>query len=1176
MVQPREEQIGAITVLDEDGYGSVDASDTIIRNVKSFALNEEASVPGGIPDPGTGKVWYRDDGYLVVTDDTGTDRTVGLGGSGGGTLSETLTLGNTTGGTNIVMSSSDLITGSSGTNTLNLENGAGNIEFNVQGDSEFLINGADSAFDATGQFSFIAGTANSSGTGSGTGGGINMVAGSAGGTGDAGDVNLVAGSSSGTSGDGGAAIFAAGNVSATNGTGGIASLTAGNGNGSGFGGNLTLTAGEAGGNAGTFGGQVIIQAGDGGSSGTGNNVSIQGGDTNGFGPGGAVNISGGDHSGSGVGGNVALTAGNSTSSVGGSVFLRHGGGGSGQSYVYVSEQTNGAGRISSLATSGSTDSPDLTLRTGNQNGTASSGNLTIETGTLAGGSGSSGDINISTPSGPNSGGISLTTGSGATGGNISLTTGSSGSGSAIEFTVGVSNDVARFNSATFSSIGNGKVLSWNGSENVYVDLPAAGDETLAETLALGNTTDGYNIEISTGDIITNETDTVGFTIRTKDSGTPGTLTLRGGESNGVGAGGGVYLYTGANTGSGFGGQLLFETGDSSTAGGGSFNINLGDGATRGGNFELTAGNGTSDDGGYIEFNSGHSPTKDGDIRLLAAGGGAFGGASTTGGTIQIEASDGTSAAGFINLISGDSSAGSAGFVNVEGGDGATNGGFINLSAGAGTTKAGYINLIAGNTDSTTLSDSGYVDLTGGTGNSGGRGGPIRLTGGSTTSGIAGNIELTAGDATTGTAGSVTITTGSDNTNYGTLTMQLGGNNTIYSTENLLQFSRLSSGVPTTAFQMDSSETVVNAANGNNIIYSTTSGTPQVQIRRPSGSTVFDSSSTTSIRDQTGVNAFIADNSLTELLVDGSYFVRGNGTELLLRAGTNLVTYATATTTDIRAGAVPAVVFDNNTNFSGASTNDVLVKGSGGYAEWVDVNGLLDGYFSGDVEVAGKLTVGGLIDPTGMVFSEQSVAPYDPSTTGTEGMLWVRDDENLIYTNQSGEDQVVATESADGYFDGYLNNQTSASEMYIATETIHAILEQNTEASINYDLPLEVNGVSPFFENQGVGTIAHASKLICEISVGIIRTDGSSFGGAKYFASWDYTSASSGYSTSTDYFRELTENDASVHLTFGTSTDGGSPAAPRISVGINEASGLLRYFIEIKMTLFKPQGIAENI
>ena len=71
---------------------------------------------------------------------------------------------------------------------------------------------------------------------------------------------------------------------------------------------------------------------------------------------------------------------------------------------------------------------------------------------------------------------------------------------------------------------------------------------------------------------------------------------------------------------------------------------------------------------------------------------------------------------------------------------------------------------------------------------------------------------------------------------------------------------------------------------------------------------------------------------------------------------------------------------------------------------VDANG--DGYFYNNLEIVGKLTVGGLIDPTGLVLSEQFSVPGGVPSTGNY-TLWVRDDGYALLTNSSGDTTILS-------------------------------------------------------------------------------------------------------------------------------------------------------------------------
>lgn len=74
----------------------------------------------------------------------------------------------------------------------------------------------------------------------------------------------------------------------------------------------------------------------------------------------------------------------------------------------------------------------------------------------------------------------------------------------------------------------------------------------------------------------------------------------------------------------------------------------------------------------------------------------------------------------------------------------------------------------------------------------------------------------------------------------------------------------------------------------------------------------------------------------------------------------------------------------------------------------------DADFAGDVTIDGKLTVGGLIDPTGMVLTEQGSAP-DTLSAG-EGMLWVDDStlQRLLFTDDNNNSYILNGELVKTY------------------------------------------------------------------------------------------------------------------------------------------------------------------
>lgn len=74
----------------------------------------------------------------------------------------------------------------------------------------------------------------------------------------------------------------------------------------------------------------------------------------------------------------------------------------------------------------------------------------------------------------------------------------------------------------------------------------------------------------------------------------------------------------------------------------------------------------------------------------------------------------------------------------------------------------------------------------------------------------------------------------------------------------------------------------------------------------------------------------------------------------------------------------------------------------------------DGYVSNDFTIGGKLTVVGLIDPTGMVFDNQSSVPGG-TPSANKSTLWIRDGYSAVITDQDGIDKELSfSTSTDGY------------------------------------------------------------------------------------------------------------------------------------------------------------------
>ena len=354
------------------------------------------------------------------------------------------------------------------------------------------------------------------------------------------------------------------------------------------------------------------------------------------------------------------------------------------------------------------DSGNLSLYTGGANSTHVSGDITISSGNAANtgqinlftgssntGIGASGGINIHTGSESNSsdsGDVNIYSGScGSSGfsGNVKISSGfvSSGIGSGdagdIILSIGRAfsngNDgsliiqdssnrkIAAFSQETYNSIADGYVLAWNaaGEYLEYIQNSSSSSQTLAQTLALGNSTGGNDINFSTGDGITSN----GLTI------------IDAGDSSWTGTGN-ISITTesqdGAedvlNTSS-----LTFSTGKTYPSGTGET-----------GDIILFTGSTADAQSGYVSIATGISNGNSGSVSLES------GIAGQNSGDVEIKSGNADITSGSINIYSGDGVL-TPGDVNITTGEGEGDTGDVNIITGIsyGSGNVGNVNVILG-------------------------------------------------------------------------------------------------------------------------------------------------------------------------------------------------------------------------------------------------------------------------------------------------------------------------------------------------------------------------------------------------------------------------------------------------------------------------------------------------
>jgi hypothetical protein len=130
------------------------------------------------------------------------------------------------------------------------------------------------------------------------------------------------------------------------------------------------------------------------------------------------------------------------------------------------------------------------------------------------------------------------------------------------------------------------------------------------------------------------------------------------------------------------------------------------------------------------------------------------------------------------------------------------------------------------------------------------------------------------------------------------------------------------------------------------------------------------------------------NVTTDTATDEGFLLQANS----LTTGRALEVFSNSANTSTRS----LVVIDNANAAATGATCLLLEQLSTGLA--------LDA--QGDVNIAGKLTVSGLIDPTGLVLDEQATDPATP--TAGKGTIWVRNDtpNELIFTDDAGTEHVI--------------------------------------------------------------------------------------------------------------------------------------------------------------------------
>lgn len=111
--------------------------------------------------------------------------------------------------------------------------------------------------------------------------------------------------------------------------------------------------------------------------------------------------------------------------------------------------------------------------------------------------------------------------------------------------------------------------------------------------------------------------------------------------------------------------------------------------------------------------------------------------------------------------------------------------------------------------------------------------------------------------------------------------------------------------------------------------------------------------------------------------------------------------------------------------------------------------------AGNVDISGKLTVAGLIDPTGMVFDEQATVPGG-APGAAKGTVWVRNDTPnvLMFTDDVGTDTVLSTGGSPTHTESFVNGDLVSGVLTVThslgNQYVHVTVSDNSDIMIEPD------------------------------------------------------------------------------------------------------------------------------
>jgi len=213
---------------------------------------------------------------------------------------------------------------------------------------------------------------------------------------------------------------------------------------------------------------------------------------------------------------------------------------------------------------------------------------------------------------------------------------------------------------------------------------------------------------------------------------------------------------------------------------------------------------------------------------------------------------------------------------------------------------------------------------------------------------------------------------------------------------------------------------------------------------------------------------------------------------------------------------------------------------------LDENG--DGYVTATEAIVSNVS--------GIVLSEKTNPPYDPSATGTEGLFWVKADSDLKYSDKENVIGSVEVTKDPGHFlDPAASAEPNVTEPLVARyrKTYSVVMNPGNALSQSYNLPQTINNIDIS------GQLNYDGQGIIRVNVKLTTNEDSS---SKYLEKeFLFGSNNGSWRRNDDTGVDIAAEGGGFTATSEIAGDG----SPRIDVSYPSTLDVQRYLIEIDAT-----------